>query len=44
MNRQKPPKGIEWTRIRHADGSELPETIQLHSLAELHWVRFEQSV
>lgn len=24
MNRQKPPKGIEWTRIRRADGSELP--------------------
>ncbi len=24
MNRQKPPKGIEWTRIRQADGSELP--------------------
>ncbi len=24
MNRQKPPKGIEWTRIRRADGVELP--------------------
>ena len=24
MNRQKPPKGIEWTRIRQADGTELP--------------------
>ena len=24
MNRQKPPKGIEWTRIRRADGSVLP--------------------
>jgi len=24
MNRQNPPKGIEWTRIRRADGDELP--------------------
>ncbi|MCY3780152.1 MAG: DUF5131 family protein [Chloroflexi bacterium] len=24
MNRQKPPKGIEWTRIRKPDGTELP--------------------
>ncbi len=24
MNRQHPPKGIEWTRIRQADGTELP--------------------
>ena len=24
MNRQKPPKGIEWTRIRRPDGVELP--------------------
>ena len=24
MNRQKPPKGIEWTRIRRADGRILP--------------------
>ena len=24
MNRQKAPKGIEWTRIRRADGSVLP--------------------
>ena len=24
MNRQRPPKGIEWTRIRRADGSVLP--------------------
>ena len=24
MNRQKPPKGIEWTRIPREDGSELP--------------------
>lgn len=24
MNRQKPPKGIEWTRIRKDDGTELP--------------------
>ena len=24
MNRQKPPKGIEWTRIREADGSVRP--------------------
>ncbi len=24
MNRQKPPKGIEWTRIRQPDGHELP--------------------
>ena len=24
MNRQKPPKGIEWTRIREADGTERP--------------------
>ncbi len=24
MNRQKPPKGIEWTRIRLADGTVLP--------------------
>lgn len=24
MNRQKPPKGIEWTRIRRSDGVELP--------------------
>ena len=24
MNRQNPPKGIEWTRIRDADGEELP--------------------
>ncbi len=24
MNKQKPPKGIEWTRVRLADGTELP--------------------
>lgn len=24
MNKQRPPKGIEWTRIRQADGTELP--------------------
>ena len=24
MNRQNPPKGIEWTRIRDADGTERP--------------------
>ena len=24
MNKQKPPKGIEWTRIRRDDGTELP--------------------